>query len=75
MKLTKRAVLGSLLMGAPLAPAIAILTATPIAQAAASPTHVGVVCAKKVGKGTTVPAPGRHGGHDYLVDARMGWAI
>ena len=77
MKLTNWAVLGSLLIVLMLALAIAVFTAAPVAQAAVPQTHAGRHCTGHYGQGlaSTSPVSGSHRGRDYLVDARMGWAI
>jgi len=74
MKLTTWAVLGSLLIVLMLASAVVVLTASPVAQAAVPRVHASRHC---TGKGLTVTsaAAGSHRGRDYLVYARMGWAI
>lgn len=73
MKLTSWAVLGSLLIVLMLVSAVAVFTASPVAQAAVPRAHASRHC---TGKGLAVTsASASHRGRDYLVDARMGWAI
>jgi hypothetical protein len=77
MKLTNWAVLGSMLVVLTLALAITVLTAAPVAQAAVTKPKTSGHCNLHYGKGlaeTPVPNSGTRG-RDYLVDARMGWAI
>lgn len=72
MKLTTWAALGSLLIVLMLASAVMVVTASPVAQAAVP--HASRHC---TGKGLAMPsvAAASHRGRDYLVYARMGWAI
>jgi hypothetical protein len=74
MKLKTWAVLGSLLIVLMLALAVAVVTAPPVAQAAVSHAHASRHCTGK-GLAAASTAPGSHHGRDYLVYARMGWAI
>ena len=77
MKLTNWAVFGSLLVVVMLALVITAITAAPVAQAAVPKGKTSGHCTLHYGKGladAAPPAANRHG-HDYLVDARMGWAI
>jgi hypothetical protein len=77
MKLTNWAVLGSLLVVLTLALAITVLTAAPVAQAAVTKPKTSGHCTLHYGKGLaeTPPPNSSTRGRDYLVDARMGWAI
>jgi hypothetical protein len=72
MKLTTWAVFGSLLVVLMLASAVMVVTAAPVAQAAVP--HTSRHCTGK-GLAVTSVAAGNHRGRDYLVYARMGWAI
>lgn len=74
MKLKTWAVLGSLLIVLMLASAAVVVTASPVPQAAVPYAHASRHCTGK-GLAATSTAPGSHRGRDYLVYARMGWAI
>jgi hypothetical protein len=72
MKLTIWAVLGSLLVVLMLASTVMVVSASPVAQAAVP--HASRHCTGK-GLAVTSAASGNPRGRDYLVYARMGWAI